>query len=126
MKLARKGQYQPVYPERPKEYRADGNLSQSQKDLFRVDMRNPIPYGKYKDQNLQWVKEHDNKYYQWVLDNDMQYIWCLIVLRENSVMQKPKKVNQWDPHIVQSNGECWMGLRYIDEPSIPYNDIDNT
>ena len=113
MKLSRKEPYKPIYQERPKEYHADGNLSQSQKDLFKIDMKNPIPYGKYKDQHLQWVKEHDSKYYQWVIDNDKQYEWCLIVLRDNGIMKKPKKQNMWDPFITAS-GECWMGLRIIE------------
>lgn len=122
MKLSRKQEYKPVYPERPKEYHADGNLSQSQKDLFDIDMEGVCTRGKYRDKTLEWVKKNDSSYWQWILDNDVAYSWGLIILRSNRIMKKPKKKFDWDPYIT-SNGEQWLGLREELSPSIPYEEI---
>jgi len=124
MKLARKESYKPVYQEKPKEYHADGNLSQSQKDLFDIDMQGVCDRGKYKGKTLEWVKKNDSSYWQWILDNDIAYEWLLITLKGSRIMKKPKKQNMWEPFITLS-GECWMGLRWINEPGIEYKDIDN-
>ena len=68
-----------------------------------------LVYGKHKNKNLQWVKDHDKNYYQWLKEQDLISKWNLERIKDIQIKTtKPK----WDPFRA-STGEIWMGIKVI-------------
>lgn len=112
MKLEKKSANIPVQ-QTSKQKDSAGNLSPSQKKLYREALSNEIPAGKYKGQTLLWVKTNDDSYYRWLCKEELLYPWGLMELRENAMSPQIKK----DMWFISSDGERWLQLREVQEPT---------
>lgn len=105
----------------PVQKSADGNLSPSQKELYRWDLESQIPYGKYKDKNLKWVQVNDKGYWEWCLREDMIWKWNLITLKDDAMRPEAGYIKY--NKILSSKGEWWVDIREYNQVTTPAPEI---
>lgn len=93
------------------------NLTQSQKELYSIQMDVPVPYGKWKGKTGAWIAANDEKYWKWIKDNDIMYSWNMIVLKSEAMRPKTDKP-RWQVFISHL-GEQWCTIRVVEEKTQP-------
>lgn len=113
MKLTRKTYQVPEVKKDQPEYK------QVQVDwkVYEKDWDSIIPHGKHSQRTLEWVKENDEQYYMWMCSNNIISSWGLYKKRG----EEPKKVYS---RYVNDIGQCYIGIRIVEEPCAPYIDPD--
>lgn len=98
-------------PEKPK-YQPP-QISQAQRELHEENLQAIVPHGKWKDKLLGELKEQDNRYYKWLVEEDLIYGWGMIKLRADAMI-----VNIRTNYFTASNGERWISLQEYPGPGI--------
>lgn len=75
--------------------------------LYEVDYDAVLPYGKYQGHTLGLVEKADERYYLWMIGNNIIAEWALIKLKKSK--NKSKSNKQYDPFRA-SDGRVWLCL----------------
>lgn len=76
---------------------------------FEANMECSIPYGKYKGCILGDIREDDEKYWAWILDNDIINQWSMY--KERKQVKKTTRVNAF---YSETGNEYWIELLLFD------------
>lgn len=86
-------------------------------DMYEINWEHVLQHGKYAGMTLSYVKQVDDRYWNWIQDNNIISAWGMYKPKGEI---KPKKVQRF----VAPDGSVYVGIRECEGTDILYEDLD--